>query len=340
MILRTKLVLFLSVVLAPLGSPLAQDLIIAKSGDQIHGELKQLNENVLIVETPYSDSDLQIDWRDIENVRSDREFLVILTTLEKEYVSFRTSERARHIFLIFPDGSKREVSLRDIVYINQVEGEFEDRFSASVSAGFNVTKANNDRQFSTRANVRYYTRTWNIDSKLNIVRNVQDNAEPVRRTDASLNVAYLLTQRWFGSVRNDFLSNTQQSLRLRNTHTLAIGNLFVSNSGFYLAGSIGGTFNQEDYTNETEVITSTEGYAGTVFNVYDVGDLDILTKLDFFPSLRKSDRYRINFDIDLKYDLPLDFFVKLGYTLNYDSKPPNGGPNDDFVFQTTIGWDF
>ena len=38
-------------------------------------------------------------------------------------------------------------------------------------------------------------------------------------------------------------------------------------------------------------------------------------------------------------DLPLDIFIKLNYTLNYDNQPAIGATERDYVFQTTLGWE-
>ena len=318
---------------------LAQDRIIFRNGDEINGEIKTLDKGVLEVSTPYDDSNFKIDWGKVIDVRSDREFFVLMRSGNKDYVSFRSSEKIGYIFLQV-EGQRFEVPINDIVMINLLEEEFSDRFEASISAGLNITKANNTRQFSTRGTIRYYARDWSTNANIDVIRSTQDNTEAVRRTNGSVNFSYLFYQNWFASLRNEFLSNTEQSLRLRNTHTLAIGNLIIRTNKLYLSGSIGASYNREDYTNATEVFNSSEAYIGAEFNAYDVGDISLLTKLAYKPSFTSAGRYRIDFNVDLKYDLPLDFFIKLGYTLNFDSKPPNGGPNDDFVFQTTVGWDF
>ena len=108
----------------------------------------------------------------------------------------------------------------------------------------------------------------------------------------------------------------------------------------YLSGSAGLSRNREDYANTTEIINTSEGFLGGQFNAYDIGDLSLLIDLSYRPSFTAEDRYRIDFNTDVKYDFPKDIFIKFGYTLNFDSNPPNGGPNDDFVFVTTVGWDF
>jgi len=49
---------------------------------------------------------------------------------------------------------------------------------------------------------------------------------------------------------------------------------------------------------------------------------------------------RFDFKVDLKYDLPLDFYIKLGYTQNFDNRPVEGASQNDYVIQTSFGWEF
>lgn len=319
---------------------LAQDTIELSSGDVIHGEIKNLDQNVLTIETDYSDSDFKVEWPKVTKITSEGEFLIFLDTRDKIFGSFKESENPGNVIINLEDGGSIEEPLEDIVIIDPVDEEFSDRFSASLSAGLSITKANNNRQFSIRATAGYESKNWFLSGNFNDVSTSQDEVEDIRRTDGSINFSYLFYRNWFAAIYNDFLSNTEQSIRLRNTHTLAIGNLLVRNTKLYLSASAGATYNREDYTNEAEVFNSSEGFAGFEFNIFNIGDLDFLTKLSYFPSFTDPGRNRVNFNADLKYEFPLDFFIKLGYTLNYDSKPPNNGPKDDYVFQTTIGWEY
>ena len=83
-----------------------------------------------------------------------------------------------------------------------------------------------------------------------------------------------------------------------------------------------------------------EAYFGSELNMYDIGDLNLLTKASIYPSLTESGRWRVDFVFDAKYDLPLDFYIKLGINLNYDNQPVEGGSETDYVFQTGFGWEW
>ncbi|RRO24499.1 DUF481 domain-containing protein [Flavobacteriaceae bacterium 14752] len=64
----------------------------------------------------------------------------------------------------------------------------------------------------------------------------------------------------------------------------------------------------------------------------------MLSRAVVYPSLTESGRWRTDFNLDVNYDLPLDFFINFGLSLNYDSQPAQGGDETDYIFQTTVGW--
>lgn len=82
-----------------------------------------------------------------------------------------------------------------------------------------------------------------------------------------------------------------------------------------------------------------EAFVGLELNLFDFEDISLLSKVTAYPSLTESNRIRTDFSTDFKYDLPLDFFLKLGITYNFDSKPVEGASKDDYIIQTTFGWE-
>jgi len=48
----------------------------------------------------------------------------------------------------------------------------------------------------------------------------------------------------------------------------------------------------------------------------------------------------VDFSLDTKYDLPLDLYIKLGLTFNYDNQPAIAGNDFDYVLIFSIGWEF
>ena len=139
----------------------------------------------------------------------------------------------------------------------------------------------------------------------------------------------------------DFLSNDEQKLKLRSTIKGGIGKYMVHTNRLYFGGGFGLAFNNEKYTDEFNTNrNSLEAYAALALNIFDFNDLSLNTDATFYPSLTEGGRYRLDYNLTFKYDLPLDFFIKLGLSYNYDSKPVEGTSNSDYVFQSSFGWEF
>jgi putative salt-induced outer membrane protein YdiY len=120
---------------------------------------------------------------------------------------------------------------------------------------------------------------------------------------------------------------------------IGLGKYLIHTNSTYWGVQGGGSFNNEEFSDESLSRQSAEGFFGTELNMYDIGDLNLLTKVVVYPSITESGRWRTDFNFDTKYDLPLDFYIRLGFTLNYDNQPVEGAPNTDYVFQTTFGWE-
>jgi len=73
--------------------------------------------------------------------------------------------------------------------------------------------------------------------------------------------------------------------------------------------------------------------------LFDFGDLDVNTTIYAYPGITEKGRFRTDFNLNVKYDFPLDFFINFGFTLNYDNKPAQEASTVDYVLQTTVGWE-
>jgi hypothetical protein len=241
---------------------------------------------------------------------------------------------------LFDGASKLNVTISDVVLFKSVDEGFLDRLSASIDLGFTLTKANNLSQLSLRSNLGYLTENWSADASLDAVRSAQDSVATTERTDASATFSYFLWKGWFALVSVSFLQNDEQKLKLRSTPKVGIGNYVVQTNHLYWSLYLGMALNNETYTDPTIPDRSdAEVNIGTELNLFDIGDFRFLTSLSVFKSITEGGRTRADYKLDLKYDLPLDFYIGLGFTLNYDNQPVEGASESDYVFQTSFGWE-
>lgn len=340
------------------------DSLILKNKNVIVGEIKSMDRGVLTIETDYSDSDFKVSWEGIEVIFSKTKFLVstedgrrlngTINSQEPGIVGIDTYDPEALIrFKKKPLDKSTEVNqgiisipMDQIVYLNALDEGFWSRLSASVDLGWSITRANNLRQVSFRSGLGYLADRWKLASSFNTLRSNQDDVEPTKRTDADITYNYFLQNDWYLLYNITFLSNTEQKIKLRTGNKVGIGKYLVHTNKTYFGFQAGVNFNNETYFQEEGPSTAPvieprrngEAFIGSELNLYDIGDLNLLTNVIAYPSFTESGRFRTDFKLDVKYEFFSDFYVKLGTTVNYDNRPVEGATSLDYVFQTTIGW--
>jgi putative salt-induced outer membrane protein YdiY len=329
--LHTATLLLLSVTFS-----LAQnEVIISKDGESVTGEIKGLRQNALTVETSYSDSDFQIDWEQVLRVQSSETFRILLSN--GAIMEGSINSEADNEITITGDETLT-VAILDIVELTGLDKGFWNRLTLGLSAGYSFTKASSTSQLNIRTYAGYMTEHWDLNADFSS-NDTRIDTTQTRRVDAGLDYRYFVGRKWFAMAKVDWLSNTEQQLDLRTTSYLGFGNFLVRNYKQVLSVAAGGTYNNENFSDETATANSSEAFVSLDYKAFNIGDLSIFSNLTALPSLTESERVRMNFKIDLKWDLPKDFYFNAGYTLNYDSRPPNDASNSDFVFTTSVGWD-
>ena len=311
------------------------DTLVLKNKDRLIGEIKKMENGVLTIETDYSDSDFKVTWLDVVYISSSQYFLITITDGER-LNSFLKSEAGTNKVNL----NGHVVEIKDIVYIKPVKTSFISRLDASLSFGLNFTKANNLKQLTVRSTLGYTANVWNLSGSFNSVRSNQDNTEEIQRTDANIQFKYFFKNDVFFVLISEFLSNDEQKLDLRMTNRAGVGKYFTHTNHLYFGGGAGLAWNNEKYTDPAVGSrNSVEGFLSVELNLFDVKDFSLLTNLTYYPSITEKNRHRLDYKLDLKYDLPLDFFIKLGVTYNFDNQPVEGASKDDYVFQATFGWE-
>jgi small nuclear ribonucleoprotein (snRNP)-like protein len=331
----TFIIMFISCAIV---SDAQKDSIILKNRDVIVGELKSMDKGIITIETDYSKNDFTIEWSGVKEIYSTTFFLITLKDGERINGRFRSSDGGKKLIITSKEGKQTETILDDIVYLKGLKSSFWSRAHASIDLGISVTKANNLFQYNMRSTVGYLADKWALDFFYDDLRSKQDSIEPTKRTESGGSYTYFLPKDWYLNAALNTLANTEQALDLRVTARAGVGNYVIHTNRSHLGIGVGLSYNNETFTNATSSRSSLEGYLGTELNLFDIGDFSLLSNLYVYPSFTESGRWRTDFKLDTKYDLPLDFYIKLGITVNYDNRPAEAGKETDFVFVFSIGW--
>ncbi|MBQ0767679.1 MAG: DUF481 domain-containing protein [Bizionia sp.] len=333
-----KFIVFSIAFLFSLGVFSQNDTLVLLNGDRIIGEIKKMDRGVLTIKTSYSSSDLKVKWKKVKTIKSVERFLITATN-GKRYTIGELQTNSANNALVLADNASN-MSLSDIVLIKPVKDDFVSRLNASIAFGYNFTKASNLSQLSVASTLGYTSDFFSVGATFNSVRSNQDEVEEIQRTYGELSFNYFLKRDNFLIFQSEFLSNSEQRLKLRITNKLGFGKYFVHSNRMYIAGALGVAWNNEKYD---EILNqsrnSAEAFAALEVNLFDFNDLSLVSGITAYPSLTEEGRVRTDFKTDLKYDLPLDLFVKLGFNYNYDNRPVEGASYDDYSIRTTIGWE-
>jgi hypothetical protein len=333
-----------AVILVIPSNPVAQDRIdtVYLSEDEfVYGEIKGMDEGVLLIKTRYSDKDFHIEWSKIRALNTVGRFVILTENSDRLYGPILYMAPDRHYI---DDEAKglRFIQLSDIVYIKQVDSDFWSRFELTIAAGYTATKANDSHQFSGDLGIKYISTRYACDLTLSAIRTIQtenDLEARIIRTEGGLGLLYFIHDDFFAIGRTDLLESSEQKLSIRAITKGGMGYYFYKTNRMN-AGAVGGiAWNYEDYASgNTSDRNSAELFIGLEYKIFDLNDLELTTKAIGYPSLTEGGRFRTDFQFDISYEFESDFFIGLGFTNNFDNMPAEGAPKNDYVFRVKIGW--
>lgn len=331
------------------------DSLTLNNNDLIVGEIKSMDKGILTFETDYSDVDFKISWSKIKRIVSKTNYLITLSDGRRYNGRVKSQNDSiveidtymPNVILKFskntenlenPESNKLEVHRTKIVYLNALDEGFWSRLSFNFDIGTNLTKANDFRQFTFNTSLGYLADRWKAVLTFNNLRSTQQNVEPIKRTEFGTQLNYFLPSDWYLLYNLNMLNNTEQLIDLRTSNMIGLGKYLKHTNKSYLGFSTGVNFNNEKFTGDQIASQSGEVFVGAQYNIFDIGDLDLLTNVLAYPSFTEKGRLRSDFKFDVRYEFKFDLYFKIGTTVNYDNQPTQGASELDYIFQTTVGW--
>jgi putative salt-induced outer membrane protein YdiY len=329
--------LWVAVFVGGAGVAYAQDIVVTANGDKLVGEIKSVEKDVLTLETPYSDSDFKIEWEDIVSLTSDRQFIIETFDGRRISGSLKVDPDKKLAVLV----ANTSVQLADVSAVQAFERTFWARFDTALDFGYSMTRTNSAKQLSLGANLSYRDERYVDVVFANIFSSSQENAPETQRWDVANDFRRLLGSRWYANTTQEFLNSEEQGLDLRTTIGGGGGRYLVRSSSQYMAVGGGLAWTNENYTDPIlETKDSAEAYLGTEFMTEKLKITDLITRFTWYPSLTIDDRYRLAFRFDLDFNLPGDWYFRVGFFDNYDSQAPEGFSSNDYGWSNAFGFKF
>lgn len=317
------------------------DIIILNNGDHITGEIKEMVYAKIRFKTDAMRT-IYIEWDKVDFIESDKRFQI---EMEDGSIWFSMLETVKdssgNKLVIIVDSVSVSLVFLEIISIVPIKATFWDRIDASVDLGFNFTKASEVAQLNFSGDISY--RTWRLLRTISISSLItsQTDTSAAQNHNLMLDVMRFLDNSWFFSGFMGLQKNTQLGIDLRLLAGGTYGNeVFHTNTA--VLGLSGGAQVTRELAEEGAQY-SAEGVATIDFRKFEYNDpeIDLTSDLSFFPTLTPFGRYRIEFNIKLKWEIVSDLFWSLTFYDKYDSDPPpSSSTQNDFGITLSFGWSY
>ncbi len=328
---------FLAFFLVPIYIFSQNDTIWTKKNDLLIGEIKGLSKGVLTIETSFSDSDFKVDFDEVKVFSTQKVYVVFLTD-NTRFTGKIIPTNTGKLQIVNNGDVIQELDIDTIIAIAEVNQQFWKRISGALDIGFNMTKSNNFRQLNISSLLKYSSDSWNFKFSSNTLYSSRDDNDRIERRDYNL-TGLRFINKWYLESTVVYFSSTELGLKSRVTPGIGIGRGLVFSQNLYFLAGGGINYNIEKYFDETQNKNSTELKFITQLDLYNIKDFSLFTNVAMYPSLSEKGRFRLDYNLKLKYDLPLDFYIKAELNLNYDNQSVVEGNNSDYLFSSGIGWE-
>ncbi len=315
------------------------DTIVVKNGNVLYGEIKKLRAGVLTMETPYSDSDFSIDFSEVTQIKIQKRCFLILSGGRRR-TGYIKSKSPNTFTFSDNNGATEVFDISELIVLDEISDRFWKRISGNIDLSYTLTKANSASQLTVGGGLAYRGPKWVFNASINSLNSNQDNTAEIQRTNITSEIQRILPRNWYLLANVSFLSNTEQALDSRYGIRPGAGRFLVLNNKLSWGLNAGLNFNIENFSDTTPDNQSTELFIGSQLNMFDYKDWSLNTNINVFPSLSESGRWRIDYSLDIKWDLPYDFYVKTSVQFNYDNQAASTGSDFDYNLTSGFGWSF
>ncbi len=323
--------------LAALSGPAIADVIVLENGDVITGKVTRLEKGVLTVTTAYSEP-LSIQTGKVARITTDEPVEVHLAG--GEVVKGRLSSPEPGQVVLEPGEGRGAVTMSwaKVESVNPPPKLVE--WSGNVSAGGSSQSGNTDRaSVSIGAEAVKESEIDRASFKLLYNYAEEGGSMSARNVFGSLKYDYFFTEKFYGYMSVEMLSDSFRNIKLRTVVGPGVGyQLWDSEAGSLLL-ELGAAYFSEDLNEGEDDSWATSRAAATL-------KWRLAKKLDFSDSLVLNNRLEEPSDYQLRNEATLtsaivtDWALKLSNIIEYDSEPPTGIKSTDTTWILALQYSF
>ena len=315
------------------------DTLVLRNGSVIIGEVKRVSHGKLSYKTDDAGT-LSVKWDKVQMLVTRNFYEIKMANGWKYFGSLDWPSEPRKIVVVFT--SADTLDMDRVIAIERMQSGFWARTDGYVDLGFNLTRANQQTEWTLGFQGNYRGPKWGGRLTGSSYFRIQDDAASnTSRNSLGVAAQRFLKNKWsvLASITGE--QNEEINLDLRTTTGGGAGYDLVRSNRMELLviSSLVGT--NEKYSTSTEATVSLELLIGGDWKVFkfESPKLDLQTTLLVFTSLSDIGRVRTQWNLRVSHEVYSDFFVGLTGFVTYDSRPPTvDAVNFDYRANFTVGW--
>jgi putative salt-induced outer membrane protein YdiY len=336
--LKMMITLSCALLLAGMVKSSSADQVTMKNGDRLSGEIIQLQDQTLTVNTPYA-GQITIQWDQVETVKTEGPVRVVL----------EDQTAARGILKTTPNGMltlETDAVTTPLTFpLSRVEGinpptEPPVKLSGRINAGLDVKKGNTDTE-AYHADGEIQARTeknrYTLGGELN--KEEESGEETADNWLAYTSYDYFLSQKWYVYTNANFEADDFKDLNLRTTLGVGSGYQFFETPLQNLSVEAGLAYVNEDYSVDDQDDDYTAGRWGMAYDRYFFDKFfQFFHQHDGIVSLEDAEQIVIRTRTGLRIPLRDGFNTTVQYNWDWDNAPAPGNDRVDERYLFTLGY--
>ncbi len=316
------------------------DLVTLANGDRITGEIKRLERGRLQFSTDDAGT-LSLEWDKLVSVVAAR-LMEVVAADGSRYLGTLQRAPARSLSVAGLSGTV-PLAMSEVTFITPIGTSFWRKLDGSLDAGFTYTKSSGVAQLNINSDTVYRRPAFEgrLTAWLTLTQKDDDGGRDDRGTAEASYLRYPW-QRWFVTAAGRFDTNESLGLELRSQLGAAVGPRLINTNRAQMTLGAGLAVNDErgvgvEPTQNLEALFVFR----TSYFTYDTPKTNLDVSLQYYPSLNRSGRQRLQLDASAKREVWKDLFVALSVYNTFDSRPPTPSANqNDVGIVTSIGWTY
>lgn len=326
--------------------PTERDVVVFFNDDKLIGEIKRMQRGELVFDPDKIDDDVTINLKDVKHLRARRIPYVIEDIYHHKYYGILDEGVGPGWVQIVMDNDSADLFIEDLDNIHELEANFWQRLTGSVSLGFSFTRSSNIGRINGSNSLSYATRLWTYELNGDIIYTIDENFRGIEKADLALGGYLEFWKRWFSVTQVQYQRITELGVTARIQGAEGLGPILIKNRHNDLRLATGVSFQQEYSTDSTKNNASTKSSSVEIpllFNYYlyrlGTPKLKLQVSNNVFFSTTQAGRWRFDQNTTLSWKIIKHLNADAQLYINFDSKPLDATANKvDYGIVFSIGY--